>query len=98
MASLQSFDSEIEKTRGIVNDMKGKLEQISPDTVTDKDGKSFYVIRLRTDKNHLGSDEKPLIIIPGMVASVDIITGKKTILAYLLKPILRAKAEAFRER
>ncbi|WP_432699291.1 HlyD family type I secretion periplasmic adaptor subunit [Kluyvera cryocrescens] len=82
----------------IYGGMKGKLEQISPDTVTDKDGKSFYVIRLRTDKNHLGSDEKPLLIIPGMVASVDIITGKKTILAYLLKPILRARAEAFRER
>lgn len=82
----------------IYGGLKAKLEQISPDTVTDKDGKSFYVIRLRTEKNHLGSDEKPLIIIPGMVASVDIITGKKTILSYLLKPILRAKAEAFRER
>lgn len=82
----------------IYGGLKAWLEQISPDTVTDKDGKSFYVIRLRTDKNHLGSDEKPLIIIPGMVASVDIITGKKTILAYLLKPILRARAEAFRER
>ncbi len=78
--------------------LKGTLEQISPDTVTDKDGKSFYIIRLRTDKNHLGTDEKPLLIIPGMVASVDIITGKKTVMAYLLKPILRAKAEAFRER
>lgn len=82
----------------IYGGLKGKLEQISPDTVTDKDGKSFYIIRLRTDKNHLGMDEKPLLIIPGMVASVDIITGKKTILAYLLKPILRARAEAFRER
>lgn len=82
----------------IYGGLKGKLEQISPDTVTDKEGKSFYVIRLRTEKNHLGSDENPLIIIPGMVASVDIITGKKTILAYLLKPILRARAEAFRER
>lgn len=82
----------------IYGGLKAKLVQISPDTVTDKEGKSFYVIRLRTDKNHLGSDAKPLIIIPGMVASVDIITGKKTILAYLLKPILRAKAEAFRER
>lgn len=82
----------------IYGGLKAKLEQISPDTVTDKEGKSFYVIRLRTEKNHLGSDENPLIIIPGMVASVDIITGKKTILAYLLKPILRARAEAFRER
>lgn len=82
----------------IYGGLKATLEQISPDTVTDKDGKSFYIVRLRTEKNHLGSDEKPLLIIPGMVASVDIITGRKTILAYLLKPILRAKAEAFRER
>lgn len=82
----------------IYGGLKAKLEQISPDTVTDKEGKSFYIVRLRTDKNHLGSDTKPLLIIPGMVASVDIITGKKTILAYLLKPILRAKAEAFSER
>lgn len=82
----------------IYGGLKAKLEQISPDTVTDKEGKSFYIVRLRTEKNHLGSDQKPLLIIPGMVASVDIITGKKTILAYLLKPILRAKAEAFRER
>ena len=82
----------------IYGGLKAKLEQISPDTVTDKEGKSFYIVRLRTDKNHLGSDAKPLVIIPGMVASVDIITGRKTILAYLLKPILRAKAEAFRER
>lgn len=82
----------------IYGGLKGTLEQISPDTVTDKDGKSFYIIRLRTDKNHLGTDQKPLLIIPGMVASVDIITGKKTVMAYLLKPILRARAEAFHER
>lgn len=82
----------------IYGGLKAKLEQISPDTVTDKEGKSYYVVRLRTDKNHLGSDKKPLLIIPGMVASVDIITGKKTIMAYLLKPILRAKAESFSER
>lgn len=66
--------------------------------MTDKDGNSFYVIRLRTDKNHLGTDDKPLLIIPGMVASVDIITGKRTILQYLLKPLLRARADALHER
>ncbi|WP_409311160.1 HlyD family type I secretion periplasmic adaptor subunit [Pectobacterium sp. B1J-3] len=82
----------------IYGGLKGQLEQISPDTVTDKEGNSFYVIRLRTDKNYLGTAEKPLLIIPGMVASVDIITGKKTILSYLLKPIIRARAEALRER
>jgi adhesin transport system membrane fusion protein len=82
----------------IYGGLQGKLIQISPDTVTDKDGNSFYVIRLRTDKNYLGSREKPLLIIPGMVASVDIITGHRTLLHYLLKPILRAKQEALRER
>lgn len=82
----------------IYGGLPGKLVQISPDTVTDKDGNSFYVIRLRTEKNHLGTDDKPLLIIPGMVASVDIITGRRTILHYLLKPILRAKADALHER
>nr|WP_234427123.1 HlyD family type I secretion periplasmic adaptor subunit [Kosakonia radicincitans] len=82
----------------IYGGLHAKLVQISPDTVTDKDGNSFYVIRLRTDKNHLGTDDKPLLIIPGMVASVDIITGKRTILQYLLKPLLRARADALHER
>lgn len=82
----------------IYGGLKAKLEQISPDTVTDKEGQSYYVVRLRTEKNYLGSEAKPLLIIPGMVASVDIITGRKTIMSYLLKPILRAKAESFSER
>lgn len=82
----------------IYGGLKAKLEQIGADTVTDDEGNSFYVIKLRTDKSHLGSAEHPLLIIPGMVASVDIITGKKSVLSYLLKPIIRARAEALRER
>ena len=82
----------------IYGGLKAKLEQIGADTVTDDDGNSFYVIKLRTNKSHLGSEEHPLLIIPGMVASVDIITGKKSVLSYLLKPIIRARAEALRER
>jgi adhesin transport system membrane fusion protein len=82
----------------IYGGLKGKLEQISADTITDEEGNSFYLIKLRTDKSHLGTAEHPLLIIPGMVASVDIITGKKSILSYLLKPIIRARAEALRER
>ncbi|MEW7312174.1 HlyD family type I secretion periplasmic adaptor subunit [Buttiauxella gaviniae] len=78
--------------------LDGELVQISPDTVTDKEGHSYYIARLRTDKNYLGTKEHPMLIIPGMVASVDILTGKKSILSYLLKPIIRAKAEALRER
>ena len=83
----------------IYGGLKAKLEQISADTITDEDKKTtYYLVRLRTDRSHLGTDEKPLLIIPGMVASVDILTGKKTIMSYLLKPIMKARAEALRER
>ncbi|RWU24308.1 HlyD family type I secretion periplasmic adaptor subunit [Pseudomonas alkylphenolica] len=82
----------------IYGGLKAKLEQIGADTITDEDKNTFYVIKLRTERSHLGSDDKPLLIIPGMVASVDIITGKKSVLSYLLKPIIRARAEALRER
>lgn len=82
----------------IYGGLRAELEQIGADTVTDEEGNSFYLIQLRTDKSHLGSEERPLLIIPGMVASVDIITGKKSVLSYLLKPIIRARAEALRER
>ncbi len=82
----------------IYGGLKAELLQIGADTVTDDEGNSFYVIKLQTDRSHLGSEEAPLLIIPGMVASVDIITGKKSILSYLLKPIIRARAEALRER
>jgi len=83
----------------IYGGLKAKLEQIGADTITDEDKKTtYYIIKLRTERSHLGTDDKPLLIIPGMVASVDIITGKKTVLSYLLKPIIRARAEALHER
>ncbi|MNJ77444.1 hypothetical protein D3C77_749460 [compost metagenome] len=53
---------------------------------------------MRTEKSHLGKDDHPLLIIPGMVATVDIITGEKSVLDYLLKPVLKARQEAMRER
>ncbi|KIP90203.1 hemolysin secretion protein D [Pseudomonas moraviensis] len=83
----------------IYGGLKAQLEQIGADTITDEDKKTtYYVIKVRTERSHLGTDDKPLLIIPGMVASVDIITGKKSVLSYLLKPIIRARAEALHER
>lgn len=82
----------------IYGGMKANLELISADTITDEEGNSFYLIQVRTEKSHLGSNEHPLLIIPGMVATVDIITGKKSVLDYLLKPVLKARSEALRER
>lgn len=82
----------------IYGGLKAKLELIGADTVTDDKGNAFYLIQVRTDRNHLGGDNKPLLIIPGMTATVDIITGQKSVLDYLLKPVLKARTEAMRER
>jgi adhesin transport system membrane fusion protein len=68
---------------------------ISADSVVDEKGNANYLVRVRTRKASLGPN---LPIIPGMVAQVDILTGKKTVLAYLLKPVLRAKSNALSER
>jgi len=78
--------------------LKGKVVNISPDTITDKKGKTFYLINIQTEKNYLGTPEHPLNIIPGMTASVDIVTGKKTIMQYILKPILKSKQYVFSEK
>lgn len=82
----------------IYGGLDATLEHISADSITDDQGNSYYLVRLRTKKSYLGSESDPLPIIPGMVASVDILTGKKTILSYILKPVLRAKYMALRER
>lgn len=82
----------------IYGGLSAKLERISADTITNERDESFYLIYLRTDKNHIESKQGLLQIIPGMTTSVDILTGKKTVLDYLLKPILKAKNDAMRER
>lgn len=82
----------------IYGGLEGEVEQISADTETDERGNSWYLVRIKTYKNHLGTDARPLRIIVGMVVSADIITGKKSVLDYLLKPILKVKQAALRER
>ncbi|MEG1102798.1 MAG: HlyD family type I secretion periplasmic adaptor subunit [Comamonas sp.] len=80
----------------IYGGLQGKLEQIGANTVTDEKGNSFYVVKVRTERSHVGDDSRP--IIPGMQAEVHILTGKRTLMQYLLKPILRAKSNALTER
>ncbi len=82
----------------IYGGLEGVVEQISADTILDEKGESYYKVKLRTKANSIGYRGADLPIIPGMMASVDILTGKKTVLDYLLKPILRAKQNALRER
>lgn len=82
----------------IFGGLEGRVEQISADTITDERGESFYRVRVRTNETSLGTAEQPLEIIPGMTAQIDVITGEKTVLDYLMKPILKARNEALRER
>jgi adhesin transport system membrane fusion protein len=92
MVKLTAYDY------AIYGGLEAKLEHISADTITDEDGESYYLIKVRTKRDYLGSKEGSLKIIPGMTATVDILTGKKTVLDYLLKPVLRAREKALRER
>lgn len=78
--------------------LSAQVVHISPDTITAEDGASFYQIRLQTEGGHLGRSEESLPIIPGMTVQVDILTGRKTILNYLMKPIFKTRELAFRER
>lgn len=83
----------------IFGGLEGFVEDISADTIEDKRGDPYYLVKLRTKASNMVSREgKELPIIPGMQASVDIITGEKTVLAYLLKPITKASQNALTER
>jgi len=82
----------------IYGGLEAQLEQISADTIEDKRGEFYYSIKLRTKHTSLLYRGDELPIIPGMIVTVDIMTGKKSVLDYVLKPILKAKQNALRER
>ena len=89
VVKLTAYDSSIYGT------LDAKVESISANSIVDDKGNAYYLVRVRTLKSSLG---KGLPIIPGMVAQVDVMTGKKTVMSYLLKPVLKAKSYAFSER
>ncbi len=82
----------------IYGGLDGEVVLISADTIKDEKDNVFYTVRIKTYKNYLGDENKPLKIIPGMTVSVDIITGQKSVLDYILKPILKTKQYTFTER
>ena len=89
---ISAYDSQL------YGSLKGKLVRIGANSVNDNDGNIFFEVEVRADQNYLGTKEKPLPITPGMVADIEIITGDRTILSYLAKPVLRAKDKALTER
>lgn len=78
--------------------LDAEVESISADTITDDRGDHFFRVRVRTIGGSLERSGETLRIIPGMTTQVDILTGQKTVMDYLMKPILRVRDEAFRER
>jgi adhesin transport system membrane fusion protein len=92
MVKLSAYDF------AVYGGLESVLELISADTITDERGDQYFQIRVRTEKSYLGKDSNPFPIIPGMVATVDIMTGQKTVMNYLLKPLKRAQANALSER
>jgi len=98
VVKLSAYDS------SVYGSLKGKVERISADTIVDEKAdkserqETFYRVMVRTEKNHLGSTNNSLPIIPGMIATVEVLTGEKSVLDYLLKPARTLRDEAFRER
>jgi adhesin transport system membrane fusion protein len=83
----------------IYGGLEGKVENITADSLVDQEtGEAYYQVRVSTPKSALEKDGRSYTIIPGMICTVDIMTGRKTILSYLLKPINKARDEALRER
>jgi adhesin transport system membrane fusion protein len=100
VVKITAYDS------SVYGSLKGKVERISADTIVDEKGdrseqqrpETFYRVIVRTDKNYLGSAEQPLPIIPGMVTTVEVLTGEKSVLDYMMKPARMLRDEALRER
>ena len=78
--------------------LTGKVTLIGADADLDDKGNPYFRVQVETDKAYLGSEQAPLPITAGMQATVDIVTGTKTVLEYLIKPVLKIRYEAFRER
>ena len=78
--------------------LDGTVIQVAPDTSMDENGQPYFRVIVQTEKNYLGSEEGSLPIVPGMQATVNIHTGKKSVMDYLIKPVLKLRDEAFRER
>jgi adhesin transport system membrane fusion protein len=78
--------------------LAGEVFFVSADTITNEDGESFFVVRIKPTKDYIGHETKPLPIKVGMTVEADIVTSKKTILEFLMEPVHRGLDKALRER
>jgi adhesin transport system membrane fusion protein len=79
--------------------LEGRVVQVSADSIYDEiEKQAYFTVIVETDKSYLTAAGRRLPITPGMMTDTQIITGRKSILTYLLKPVLKARSEALRER
>jgi len=78
--------------------LDGEVIMVAPDTIIDEKGEPYFRVLVKTEKTYLGDDPKLYKISPGMQATIDIHTGEKSVMEYLIRPVLKLKSEAFRER
>ncbi len=77
--------------------LDGEVARIGADTLRDAEGREFFQLTIVTDRTDLGREGESLPVTPGMTATVDIQTGRRTVLSYLVQPVLRMRSEALRE-
>ncbi|MBL6929873.1 MAG: HlyD family type I secretion periplasmic adaptor subunit [Rhodospirillales bacterium] len=92
MVKLSTYDY------AVFGGLEGKVTMVAPDTIIDEKGEPYFRIFVKTDKTYIGDNPELYKITPGMQATVDIHTGEKSVMEYLIKPVLKLKSEAFRER
>lgn len=82
----------------VYGSLSGKVVEVSPDSIMNEKGESFFRVRVETEQTSVQKGDKKLEVMSGMQATVDIVTGKKTVMQYLLKPFTKAAQTAMRER
>jgi adhesin transport system membrane fusion protein len=82
----------------IYGGLEGKIEYVSADSMQPQQGDPYYLAHVRTASNAIAHQGRELRVMPGMTASVDVLTGKRSVLGYLLKPVNRARERALTER
>lgn len=92
MVKLTAYDF------AIYGGLPGEVADISADTITDEKGNSFYRVKVRTKLTTVKHNGEELPILPGMVATVDILTGERTVMEYMLKPLIKTVDSAMHER
>ena len=83
----------------IYGGLSGRVAQVSADSIYDEvERQAYFTVVIETDRSYLAAGNKRLPITPGMVCDVEVMTGRKSVLSYLLKPVLKARSQALTER